>query len=97
MTEYNTQNLTEIVTDINNNISDVISLLDTYYTLFTNMPSNSGEWVGKNAEEYVRIINVHKKQYSGLIDNLIALTKVMSDFCFEVESSIQRMQSKVER
>ena len=79
MTEFqmDTIKLKECGKDIINLTQELNEALTTLFTRIDNMPTVTGEWVGDSANEFVRILNIEKKDYIALKNNLADYGKLL--------------------
>ena len=79
MTEFqmDTIKLKECGKDIINLTRELNEALTMLFTRINNMPILTGEWVGNSANQFVTILNIEKKDYIALKDNLAEYGKLL--------------------
>jgi hypothetical protein len=76
--------------------TDLNDLLISLYDRLTIMPEKTLEWTGPSAYEFVRRLNVEKKDYFIYKDNLYQYGKILSDMADRFEKVINLSVEKLD-
>lgn len=70
--------------------STLNELFNEFFSRISNMPINTGEWVGKSADEFVRLARIDKAQYINFNNDLYNLGKFLIEQSYNLENEIQK-------
>lgn len=86
-----TVKLKESGIDILNLAKELNEQIEMFFSRISNMSSNTREWVGNNANEFVRISNIEKIEYKKLIQTLNSYGNFLVNAANNYEECIKNM------
>lgn len=85
----NGKNIMKLATDLND-------VLISLYNRINLMPVSTGEWVGSNSKEFVRILNKEKTQYFKIKESLYQYGKVLVDSANLIEKKVKISENGID-
>lgn len=93
--ECDTNILKEASHKVLTDCADFETKINHFFTRLCNMPS-SGEWTGKNAEEYCNRIIQDKEIYLKYIEGIKEIAKKLNEFSDGMDSTIRKNETECE-
>lgn len=87
-----TVKLKESGIDILNLAKELNEQIETFFSRISNMSTNTREWVGNNANEFIRISNIEKIQYKKLIQSLNSYGNFLINAAYNYEECMKNMR-----
>ena len=91
--KVDTLKLKECGKDIMNLSTELNEVLLSLYDRLNKMPVSTGEWTGNSAGEYVQKLNIEKKYYLGLKNNIYKYGKLLYDTAYQIEKINKELNS----
>lgn len=91
--KVDTLKLKECGKDIMNLSTELNEVLLSLYDRLNKMPVSTGEWTGNSAVEYVQKLNIEKKYYLGLKNNIYKYGKLLYDTAYQIEKINKELNS----
>lgn len=83
--KVDTVKLKECGKDIMNLTSELNDVLFSLYERINKMPTTTGEWTGNAAKTFVANLNIEKKYYLALKNNIYNYGKLLYDSAYALE------------
>lgn len=81
---------------------DIIKITNTLNELYnglfsriSNMPTNTGEWVGESADKFVTLANIDKVQYLNYNNEIAKMGKLLVDYSYKFENDCNNVRRQI--
>lgn len=88
----NTLKIRESSNDILNLAKELNEQINAFFSRISNMATNTGEWIGESANEFIRISNIQKSDYTNFIKTLNSYGNFLAMCASHYENCIKNME-----
>lgn len=89
-----TTNIKDISTELINIANEYNIEITNLFKRLLNIPTESKEWVGNKADEYVKIVSLDKQQYIDFYNSLKEFANKLSETADNIENCVKITQAE---